>query len=248
MKLRTVAIIQARMGSSRLPGKVMMPLGNESILEYLCGRISKARTLDSLIVATTIHERDDIIIDECKRIGIAHFRGDEYDVLGRYVAAAEASGAEIIVRVTADNPFTDPGSIDRVVEHIVFHGADYSIETNVPLGTTGEALTRNALHLIDRFALFPRWREHVTLFAKAVIDRRYSKQGVRSMIIVKKINQQEIIVNCDLIETIEFNPHAVMLLTSGEKIVVDETREELLRKIIEYKRAIHHRQEALTWI
>ena len=67
------------------------------------------------------------------------------------------------------------------------------------------------------------------------------------MIAVKKLNQEEIIVNCDLIEMIEFTPHAVMSLTTGEKLVVDETREDLLRKIIEYKRAIHRRQEVVSW-
>jgi flagellar protein FlbD len=67
------------------------------------------------------------------------------------------------------------------------------------------------------------------------------------MISVKKINGQEIIVNCDLIETIEFSPHAVMTLTTGEKIIVDETREDLLRKIIEYKRAIFRRSEVISW-
>lgn len=68
------------------------------------------------------------------------------------------------------------------------------------------------------------------------------------MIIVKKINQEEIIVNSDLIETIEFTPHAVMSLTSGGKLIVDETREDLMRKIIEYKRAIYQRSEVPSWI
>ena len=69
------------------------------------------------------------------------------------------------------------------------------------------------------------------------------------MIVVKKINQQEIIVNCDLIEMIEFSPHAVMSLTSGEKLIVDETREDLLRKIIEYKRSVYHRLTGVpSWI
>jgi flagellar protein FlbD len=67
------------------------------------------------------------------------------------------------------------------------------------------------------------------------------------MISVKKINGQEIIVNCDLIETIEFSPHAVMSLTTGEKIIVDETREDILRKVIEYKRAIARRSEVISW-
>jgi len=67
------------------------------------------------------------------------------------------------------------------------------------------------------------------------------------MIVVKKINGQEMVVNCDLIETIEFTPHAVLSLTTGEKLILDETREELLKKIIEYKRAIHQRPEAMAW-
>ena len=67
------------------------------------------------------------------------------------------------------------------------------------------------------------------------------------MIVVKKVNQQEIIVNCELIETIAFTPDAVMSLTTGEKIIVDETREDLLRKIIEYKRAIYNRSEVVEW-
>jgi flagellar protein FlbD len=68
------------------------------------------------------------------------------------------------------------------------------------------------------------------------------------MIAVKKINGQEIIVNCELIETIEFSPHAVLTLTTGEKIIVDETRDDMLRKIIEYKRAIYKRSEVVSWI
>jgi len=166
MKPRTVAIIQARMGSTRLPGKVMLPLGSQSILTYLVQRISKARTLDAVLVATTNHKRDEVIVNECDRHGIPCFRGDEFDVLGRYVEAAKLSRADIIVRVTADNPFTDPDSIDRAVEAIVIGGADYAIEMDLPVGTTGEALTRNALIFIDEVALIPRWREHVTLYAK----------------------------------------------------------------------------------
>ncbi len=166
MNLRTVAIIQARMGSTRLPGKVMMPLQGQSILTYLVERISRARTLDGVLVATTDHPRDNIIVSECENRGIPVFRGDEFDVLGRYVQAARISRADIIVRVTADNPVTDPDSIDRAVEAIASNGADYAIENDLPVGTTGEALTHKALMFIDDIARIPRWREHVTLYAK----------------------------------------------------------------------------------
>jgi spore coat polysaccharide biosynthesis protein SpsF len=165
-KPRTVAIVQARMGSTRLPGKVMMKIAGRPLLVYLVERISRARTLDAIIVATTTNPRDNIIIEECERRGIPNFRGSESDVLGRYVSAARACRADIIVRVTADNPFTDPDSIDRVVDRIALEGAEYAIENSLPVGCTGEALTWNALSFIDSVACNGPQREHVTLYAK----------------------------------------------------------------------------------
>jgi spore coat polysaccharide biosynthesis protein SpsF len=165
-KPRTVGIVQARMGSTRLFGKVMMNISGRPLLAYLVDRISRSRTLDAIIVATTTNERDNVIIEECERRGIPNFRGSEFDVLGRYVSAARACDAEIIVRITADNPFTDPDSIDRVVDAIAIDGADYAIEKDLPVGVTGEALTWEALSFIDAVATTPAWREHVTLYAK----------------------------------------------------------------------------------
>jgi spore coat polysaccharide biosynthesis protein SpsF len=163
---RTVAIIQARMGSTRLPGKVMMKIGGRPLLVYLVERISRSRTLDAIVVATTTNPRDNIIIEECERRGIPNFRGRESDVLGRYASAARACQADIIVRVTADNPFTDPDSIDRVVDALVAQSADYAIENHLPVGVTGEALTWDGLSFIDSVANTATWREHVTLYAK----------------------------------------------------------------------------------
>ena len=154
------------MGSTHLPGKVLMKIGGRPLLGYLVDRISRARTLDAIIVATTTNPRDNAIIEECERRRIPNFRGSEADVLGRYVSAARACQADIIVRVTADNPFTDPDSIDRVVEAIAARNADYAIENSLPVGVTGEALTWEALSFIDSVADTPPWREHVTLYAK----------------------------------------------------------------------------------
>src|SRR5262245_26023982 len=122
---KAVAIIQARMGSTRLFGKVMMKIAGRSLLAYLTERISKARYLQSIVLATTRNPHYNAIIEECERFGITNFRGSESDVLGRYVSAARACDADIIVRVTADNPFTDPESIDRVVD-AVSRSADYA--------------------------------------------------------------------------------------------------------------------------
>ena len=154
------------MGSTPLPGKVLMRIGGRPLLGYLVDRISRARTLDAIIVATTTNPRDNAIIEECERRRIPNFRGSEADVLGRYVSAARACRADIIVRVTADNPFTDPDSIDRVVEALAARNADYAIENSLPVGVTGEALTWEALSFIDSVADTPPWREHVTLYAK----------------------------------------------------------------------------------
>jgi spore coat polysaccharide biosynthesis protein SpsF len=167
-KQRTVAIIQARMGSSRLPGKVLMKLGSRTLLGYLAARLESASSLDEIVIATTTHFRDDIIVHEAEGLGLNCYRGSEPDVLRRYLDAATVFKADIIARVTADNPFSDPPSIDRVVARIK-QGYDYAIEKNLPLGTTGEALSYPALEFLDTAATASRndaWREHVTLYAK----------------------------------------------------------------------------------
>jgi len=164
--MKTVAIIQARMGSRRLPGKVLRDIGGRSLLGFLVDRLYGAETLDETLVATTTLPQDDAIVDECKRLGVPWFRGSESDVLKRYYEAALASSAQIVVRVTADNPFTDPASIDRVVLHLRATGDAYGIETGLPVGTTGEALTFSALAFLTAVANQPVWREHVTLYLK----------------------------------------------------------------------------------
>jgi spore coat polysaccharide biosynthesis protein SpsF len=143
-----------------------MKIAGRPLLVYLVERISRARTLDAIVVATTTNPRDNLIIEECERRGIPNFRGSETDVLGRYVSAARACEADIIVRVTADNPFTDPDSIDRVVDALIARNADYATEKRLPVGVSGEALTWDALSFIDSVANTLPWREHVTLYAK----------------------------------------------------------------------------------
>ena len=164
--MKTVAIIQARMGSTRLPGKVLREIGGRSLLSFLVARLGGATTLNEILVATTTLSQDDAIVAECERLGVLWFRGSEHDVLGRYHDAALGCGARIVVRVTADNPFTDPDSIDRVVRHLISTGDAYALETGLPVGTAGEALTFPALQFLKAVAHEPAWREHVTLYLK----------------------------------------------------------------------------------
>jgi spore coat polysaccharide biosynthesis protein SpsF len=160
-----VAIVQARMGSSRLPGKVLLPLGTRSLLGHLVERLAAASRLDRIVVATTTLPEDNPVADEADRLGVCRFRGAGADVLRRYVDAARAFDADIVVRVTADNPLTDYGSVDRVVDAIRA-GYDYAVEEGLPVGVTGEALSIDALRFLDIAATTPLHREHVTLYAK----------------------------------------------------------------------------------
>src|SRR5579862_7162738 len=101
---RTVAIIQARMGSSRLPGKVLTDIGGRTMLERVVTRAARAHRLDAVVVATTTDSRDDAVVRECERLGFPSFRGSENDVLDRYYGAARAFEAETVVRITSDCP------------------------------------------------------------------------------------------------------------------------------------------------
>ena len=110
--MKIVASIEARMGSSRLPGKVLKKFGNETTLSLLVKRLKTCKNLDDIVVATTINSIDDLICDWCKKNKISFFRGSEDDVLERVVKAHEKMGTDVIVEITGDCPFTDPKVVD----------------------------------------------------------------------------------------------------------------------------------------
>ncbi len=165
--LRTVAIVQARMGSRRLAGKVLAKLGGSPVLRHVTTRVAQARTVDQVVVATSDHYRDDPIATWCAAEEVECVRGPESDVLARYVLAAEASNADVVVRVTADCPLLSPAVLDLVVAARAESGADYASNTiarGFPHGLDVECLTRTALNAADAEALHPDEREHVTPF------------------------------------------------------------------------------------
>lgn len=170
--LKTVAIIQARIGSSRLPGKVLAAVESDSVLGHTVRRARAIAGVDEVVVATTTAPGDDAVIAEAARLGVAVTRGSEHDVLGRYVAAAAAHAADVVVRITSDCPLLDPAVSARVVAAL--HArlaagprADYAsntIERRDPRGLDTEAFTVDALRRADAAARAPREREHVTLY------------------------------------------------------------------------------------
>lgn len=165
---KTVAIIQARMSSSRLPGKVLRLVGSQPMLARVLARASRASFIDEVMVATTIDPSDEPIAEFCERTGVPCFRGDLYDVLDRYYQAAGLSGADVIVRLTADCPFIDPQEIDRTIGHFRLTCSDFTANRLPPpfrrttaIGMDTEVVSFAALERAWQEAVEPFEREHV---------------------------------------------------------------------------------------
>lgn len=163
--MRVVAIIQARMGSTRLPGKVLKDLGGETVLARVVNRTRRATLLDEVVVATSILPADDAIARECERLKVAYFRGDEADVLDRYYRAAQQFAADAIVRITADCPLIDPELIDATIRSSLDQKADYasnSLARTYPRGLDVEVINADALARAWSAAKEDYQRTHVT--------------------------------------------------------------------------------------
>jgi spore coat polysaccharide biosynthesis protein SpsF len=170
---RVLALIQARLGSSRLPGKSQLPLplsatGDEqTVLGHVVSRAQRAASVSEVVVATTTQPLDDSLAALATRLGVGVFRGDEQDVLGRFAGAlAQAEPAEVVVRLTADNPAIDPAFLDAAVAHHLSTGADYTYTSGLPLGTNIEVLSASALQRAHAEATQPDEREHVTPYLR----------------------------------------------------------------------------------
>jgi spore coat polysaccharide biosynthesis protein SpsF len=165
--MRTVAIVQARLGSSRLPGKVLTDLAGDTMLARVVGRLRAARTIDDIVIATTMKPSDDPVVREAQRLGVGVYRGSEQNVLERYVGAARHFTAGAVVRVTSDCPLLDPETIDKVVSALRASGIDYASNTHVrtyPRGLDVEAFYLETLEKIWRLATSPAAFEHVTAY------------------------------------------------------------------------------------
>jgi len=170
---RTVAVVQARLGSHRYPGKMLAVLGEHSLLEWVVTRVGQSDAIDRVSVATTLESLDDQIVVECGRLSVDVVRGSTDDVLNRFMAALADDECDTVVRVCADNPFVDASCIAAVVNEHRSTGADYSFNhrpfgaCNYADGFGVEVISRVLLTKLDSQVLSAEYREHVTL---AIVD------------------------------------------------------------------------------
>ncbi len=162
--MTTAVVIQARIGSTRLPGKVMYALNGQPMILFLMDRVARAKNADVVALATSDQPADDILAQTVAKAGYPVIRGPEDDVLRRYTLAATALNADLVVRVTGDCPFSDPALIDALIELLRAEGADYA--TNVkpetwPDGLDLSVFTSDTLIAANQEASLPSEREHV---------------------------------------------------------------------------------------
>ena len=167
--MKVIAVIQARLGSTRLPGKVLLDLEGKSVLEHVIIRVKSSKFVNDVIVATTINKDDLEIVKLCANLGISVYCGSEDDVLDRYYQTARLFKADLIVRITSDCPLIDPMVIDEVISLHVREKADFTsntIKETYPDGEDIEVFTFVALKEAWKKAKLSSEREHVTPFMR----------------------------------------------------------------------------------
>lgn len=167
--MKTVIIVQARMTSTRLPGKVMKTVLGKSLIEHQIERLKRVRLADELVIATTENTTDEPIITLCTSLAVPVYRGPEEDVLTRYHGAALAHGADVIVRVTSDCPLIDPAVIDQVIRFYLtsqpsFDYVSNRLEPSYPRGMDTEVFSFRSLSEAYLEGILSSDREHVTPF------------------------------------------------------------------------------------
>lgn len=183
--MKTVAIVQARMGSTRLPGKILKDLLGKTVLQHVIERVLMVNSIDEIIIATTVLDQDIVVVHEATKCGVKYFRGSEEDVLSRYYLAAKESEADVIVRITSDCPLIDPIITDQVVKYFL-EKQEYELVTNAgidvtkrtfPRGLDTEVFSFQALEEAFKAATLPYQREHVTPYIYENSNKIYFYQN-----------------------------------------------------------------------
>lgn len=192
--MKTVLILQARMGSSRLPGKILLPLGDSVVLNYDVARCQNVEGVDEVVVATTTLPADDAIVDWCRANEVPCFRGDQDDVLSRYHDAARAYRADVVIRVTSDCPFISYELAGEALGMMKAHPCDLIVkEGEPPRGLWSEVCSFEALDYMHRHGHELRHREHVTYFAYEYPERFHTQ----TLVIPEALRRPELRITLD---------------------------------------------------
>ena len=163
--MNIIAIIQARMGSKRLPGKMLKEIKGKPLVFYVLNQVKKSKLIDGIVLATTDTDKDRVLLETVEKIGFKTFAGDENDVLDRYYQSAKSFKGDIIVRVTGDCPLIDPRIIDKVIQRYNETGCDYASNVDPPTFPDGldvEVFSFKVLENAWKEAKLSSEREHVT--------------------------------------------------------------------------------------
>lgn len=163
--MNIVAIVQARIGSTRLPGKVLKPLCGKSVLAHVITRLKKVPSIDNIVIATTTLDEDNAIVDEALANDAFYYRGSKENVLSRYYEAAREYKADVIIRVTSDCPLIDPGITEEIIQGFLKTDADYMSNKTTPTfprGLDTEVFTKQALETCFQRSYNNIHTEHVT--------------------------------------------------------------------------------------
>ncbi|KQL50090.1 acylneuraminate cytidylyltransferase [Brevibacillus choshinensis] len=164
--MKVIVIIQARMGSTRLPGKIMLPLGSTVVLDYVVSRSKQIGGVTDVIIATSTSDKDTPIWEWCKKNQVSCFRGSEEDVLSRFYDCATAYQPDYFIRVTSDCPFLDYQMMNQIMKQVEEQPVDFVfVNGALPRGLEAEIASFSALETMNRVAREAKYREHVTYYA-----------------------------------------------------------------------------------
>ena len=238
-------IVQARMGSTRLPGKVLKNVEeNKTVLDFVIKQLKESKLIDKIVVATTDLEEDNKIMDYSKEIGIEYFRGDPKNVLKRHYECAKKFSMSTIVRIPSDKPLIDPTIVDQNIKFFNENSYDYVTnflsKSTFPSGTEVEVFSYNALEIAYKNAMLPSEKEHVTPYfsnhenkfkikhiensenlsnLRYAVDRPEDLELVK--IIISKIKKRPILVK-DIVELFNSEPELIKLNQNVNKNEGDE--------------------------
>ena len=219
-------IIQARVGSSRLPGKVMMKIDDENtVLEYVIKQLSFCKLIDKKIIATTNLEQDNVIEEAAKKLGLEFFRGSSENVLDRYYECAKRFSVEHILRITSDCPLIDPEIVDRVIEEYLTKKYDYVSNTLIrtfPVGMDVEIFSFNILEKTWRNATLTSEKEHVTPY----IRNKKGNFKLKNILNVEKMDHLRLTLD----RTEDFNLIKKVIMKINKRPIVMEDILDLFSK------------------